>query len=135
MSLDGVLGQEQGLRDLSVGHRSGRHAGHAQLGGGEVAAALGGISAGSRTGCDELVVGSHGNGVGTAGAGQLERLAEWLARLGAPAGASGRRPQFEQCDRVLESPRRLLELGDGSLEQLDAGVSLLDDAKRAQRNA
>ena len=51
-----------------------------------------GISAGSRTGCDELVVGSHGNGVGTAGAGQLERLAEWLARLGAPAGASDRCP-------------------------------------------
>jgi hypothetical protein len=94
MSLDGVLSQEQGLRDLAVGHRVGRHAGHPQLGGSEVAAALGGISAGSRTGCDELVVGSHGNGVGTAGAGQLERLAEWLARLGAPAGASDRCPQL-----------------------------------------
>ena len=83
----------------------GGHTSDAQLGGGEVAAALGGVSAGAGAGCDELVVGAHGNRVGTAGAGQLERLAEWPARVGAPAGAAGRRAQFEQRERVLE-PRR-----------------------------
>src|SRR5512132_4048795 len=83
--LDGVLGEEERLCDLAVGHSLGGHASDAQLGGGEMAAALGGISAGAGAGCDELIVGAHSNRVGTAGTGQLERLAEWLARVRAPA--------------------------------------------------
>jgi len=47
-------------------------------------------------------VGAHGNGVGAAGTGQLERLAEWLARVGASAGAADRGAQLEQRERVLE---------------------------------
>jgi len=50
-------------------------------------------------------VGAHSDRVGAAGTGKLERLAEWLARVGALAGASGRRAQFEQREGVLE-PRR-----------------------------
>ena len=80
------------LRYLTVGHPFGGHTGDAQLGGREGAATLGGVSAGARTGCDELVVGAHGNRVGTARMGQLERLAERLARLGTPPGASDRCP-------------------------------------------
>ena len=49
-------------------------------------------------------MGANGNCVGSAGAGQLERLAEWLARIGAAAGASGGRAQLEQRERVLEPP-------------------------------
>src|SRR5438105_3652812 len=96
VSLDRVLGQEEGLRDLAVGRPLGGHASDAQLRGGEMAAALGGVSARASTGCDELVVGAHSNRVGTAGTGHLERLAKWLARIGAPAGATGRRAQLEQ---------------------------------------
>jgi hypothetical protein len=50
-------------------------------------------------------VGAHGNRVGSARAGQLERLAERPARLGAPAGAADGSAQLEQRERVLE-PRR-----------------------------
>src|SRR5437773_7206089 len=56
VSLDCVLGQEEGLRNLAVGHPLGGHASDAELGSGEVAAALNGISAGAGTGSDELVV-------------------------------------------------------------------------------
>ena len=90
---------------------------------------------GPRTRGDELLVGACSNRVGAARMGQLERLSERRARVGASAGAAGRRPQLEQRDRVLESPRRLLELGDGLLEQLDPGLSRFDEAERAQRNA
>src|SRR5207247_11253716 len=103
--LDGVLGEEERLCDLAVGHSLGGHASDAQLGGCEVAAALGRVSARAGAGGDELVVGAYSHCVGTAGAGQVERLAEWLARVGAPAGAAGRRAQLEQRQRVLE-PRR-----------------------------
>jgi hypothetical protein len=103
--LDGVLGEEERLCDLAVGHSLGSHASDAQLGGGEVAAALGRVSTRAGAGGDELVVGAHSNRVGTAGTGQVKRLAEWLARVGAPAGAANRRAQLEQRERVLE-PRR-----------------------------
>jgi hypothetical protein len=80
-------------------------------------------------------VGTCGNHVGAAGTGELERLSEWLARVGPAAGATDGRAQLEQRDRVLESPWRLVELGDGLLERLDPGLSGFDEAKRAQRNA
>jgi hypothetical protein len=51
-----------------------------------MAATLGRVSAGAGTGCDELVVGAHSNRVGTADMGQVERLAKWLAGVGAAAG-------------------------------------------------
>jgi hypothetical protein len=105
VSLDGVLGQEERLCDLAVGPPLGGHASDAQLGGGEVTAALGGVPARTGTGRDELVVGTHGNRIGAAGTGQLERLAERLARVAAPAGAAGGGAQLEQRERVLE-PRR-----------------------------
>ena len=135
VSLDRVLGQEEGLRDLAVGHPLGGHSCDAQLGGGEGAAAFGRVSARARTGGDELVVGAYCNGVGAAGTGQLERLSERLARFGAPTGAADRRAQLEQRERVLEPRRRSLELGDGLLEQLDPRLSRFDEAERAQRSA
>jgi hypothetical protein len=101
VSLDRVLGHEERLRDLAVGHPFGGQARDAQFRGGEVAAALGGVSARAGTGGDEFIVGARGDRLRTAGTGQFERLAEWLARVGAPAGAADRGAQLEPS-----SPRR-----------------------------
>src|SRR6185437_3750821 len=57
VSLDRVLGDEERLRDLAVRHSFSGQTCDAQLGGGEVAAALAGISARTRTGSDQLLVG------------------------------------------------------------------------------
>src|SRR5205814_8391783 len=58
VSLDGVLREEEALRDLPVRQSLGRHTSDAELGGGETPAAFDGVSAWARSGCDELVVGT-----------------------------------------------------------------------------
>src|SRR5215831_689451 len=133
--LDRVLRHEEALSDLSVRHSLGSHTRDAHLGSSEVAAALRGVATRTGAGGDELVVGTRSDRVGTAGTCQLERLAEWLTRIGAPAGAADRGAELEQRGRMLEPPRRLLELGNGLLEQLDPGLSRLDEAKRTQGGA
>src|SRR5262249_3541763 len=105
VSLDRVLGNEERLRDLAVGHPFGGQTRHASFRGGEVAATLGRVSAGAGTCGDELIVDARGDRVRTAATGQFERLAERLARIGAPAGAADRGSQLQQRERVLE-PRR-----------------------------
>jgi hypothetical protein len=79
VSLDRVLGQEGRLRDRrlvipSAAMRATRSSEAVRV----VRLSVGSRRAG--TGCDELLVGPHGNRVGTRGTGQLERLAELLAR-------------------------------------------------------
>src|SRR5262249_43071511 len=135
VSLDRVLGHEEALSYFAVGHSLGGHTSDAQFRGREGVTTFGGVPARARTCRNELVVRARRDGVRTAGTGQLERLAQRLACVGASSDAAGCRPELEQRDRVLESPRRLLEPGDGLLEQLDPGLSRFDEAKRAQRNA
>ena len=95
VSLDRVLGNEERLRDLSIGLSFGGQARDAEFRGGEVAAALGGVSARAGTRADELIVGARGDRLRTTDTGQFERLAEWLARVGAPAGAADRSAQLD----------------------------------------
>ena len=110
--LDGVLGQEQGLCDLPVCHSVGGEASDAELGGCEIAAALDRVTARPGARCDQLVMGARGNRVRAAGTGECECFAEWLACICALAGASRRRAELEQRERMFEPPRRELELGD-----------------------
>jgi hypothetical protein len=135
VSLDRVLGNEQRLRDLAVRHSFGGQTRDAQFRGGKVAAALGGVSARAGTGSDELIVGARGDRVRAAETRQFERLAEWLAGLGAATGAAGCGAQLDERERVLEPSRRTLQMRDRFLDELDSRVTLLDKAKRSQGRA
>src|SRR5690349_4556085 len=59
--LDRLLGQEQRLRDLAIGHAFGGHAGDALLGRGQLAPALDRVAARAGAGGDELVVSARGD--------------------------------------------------------------------------
>ena len=62
------------------------------------------VPAGTGTGCDELLVGAGGDRVGAAGTGLFERLAEWLACVGAPAGGGLPRPTRAARARARAAP-------------------------------
>ncbi len=66
---------------------------------------------------------------------ELDSLAQKLSRLAASVVAAEQRAQIDEGACMLEAGRRIREYIDRFAEQLFPGLSTLDEAERAQRDA
>ncbi len=96
MVLDRLLGQEEGLGDLAVGHPLRRHPRDAQLACRERAAALDRVAPGSGAGGDELVVGACCHRSRPAHERKLESGAKRVAGGGPLARSAQRRTELAE---------------------------------------
>src|SRR4051812_6777596 len=119
MHLDRLLGQEQRLGDLAVGHALGGHARDALLGRGQLAPALDRVAPRARAGGDQLVVGLRGDCGRVACRRELDGFGERRPRVGAAAGAAMRGAEREEAERELEARRRRAKDGHGFIEVFD----------------
>jgi hypothetical protein len=105
--LDGPNCYEQFLRDLAVGEAFGGHAGNPQLARGERVDAAQDAAAGPSSGRPQLLSSALGQREGPAAFGEVECLAQRLARLRSAARAAQSGAQRHQCLRLLEARGRI----------------------------
>ena len=132
VTLDRAHGHEERLSDLAVGEAVARQLGHAPLARRQRLDPAQGHAPRLGAGGAQLGLGEVGQRRGARVMGDVERLAQHRARLGAPAGGAHQHPELGQRPRALERDPRALEALDALAQERLALAAARDRSGGAQ---